>query len=145
MIFDRLLSRLQDALARQSEAPELLFSNLPTLETPRLVLRKMTMQDAADIFEYAQDERMTKYVLWDAHKTIADSREYLRCMRRMYRDGMPSSYGIVLKETNKVIGTIGFMSYSPDNRCAEVGYSLGAAYWNKGLATEALRAVLDMS
>lgn len=40
-----------------------LFS-MPTLETPRLILRRMTMKDAKDIFEYSRDEEVACHVLW---------------------------------------------------------------------------------
>ena len=34
------------------------------------------------------------------------------CIRDRYHSGAPSSWGIVLRETNRVVGTIGFMSYN---------------------------------
>ena len=42
-----------------------------------------------------------------------------------------------------MIGTIGFMWIQEENASAEVGYSLGRAYWNQGIMTEALGLVLD--
>ena len=59
-------------------------------------------------------------------------------MLRRYRLGEPSSWGIVLKREGRVIGTIGFMWIQEENASAEVGYSLGRAYWNQGIMTEAL-------
>ena len=40
-----------------------LFS-MPTLETPRLVLRRIAMSDAKDIFAYSADEEVARHVLW---------------------------------------------------------------------------------
>lgn len=124
--------------------PAEVFARLPVLETPRLLLRPMRMSDAQDIFAYSCDPEVARHVLWDAHRTVADSRAYLRYMQRLYRSGSPSSYGIVLKDTGRVVGTIGFMWYSEENRSAEVGYSMARWLWNQGLMTEALRAVLEM-
>lgn len=121
------------------------FARLPILTTPRLILRPMTMRDAQDIYEYSCDREVARHVLWDAHRSVADSRAYLRYILRQYREGMPSSYGIVLKETGKVIGTIGFMWLHEENSTVEVGYSLARAHWNKGLMTEALQALIDMA
>ena len=120
----------------------LYFSRLPTLETPSLILRPLRRSDAKDIYAWSQDPEVARYVLWSPHTSLRDSRAYLRYMRSLYRAGLPSSWGIVLRETGRVIGTIGFMGYSPENRCAEVGYSLSRSFWNRGLMTEALRAVL---
>ena len=122
-----------------------LFMRLPRLETPRLVIRRMTMADAGDIYDYGRDPEVSRHVLWDAHRSLADSRVYLRFILRQYRDGMPSSYGIVLKATGRVVGTIGFMWYSEENHSLEVGYSLARSLWNQGLMTEALEAVLRLS
>ena len=61
----------------------------------------------------------------------------------LYRRGLPASWGVVHRETGRVIGTIGFMWYSDVNCSAEVGYSFSRAFWNAGYATEALRAVIS--
>lgn len=127
------------------DAPADVFSRLPVLETPRLTLRPMTMRDAQDIYDYSCDKEVARHVLWDAHRSVADSRAYLRYIIRQYREGMPSSYGIVLKETGKLVGTIGFMWMNTENSTVEVGYSLAREHWNKGLMTEALRALIDMA
>ena len=122
-----------------------LFSSLPALSTPRLTLRKMTMRDAADIYAYSRDPEVARHVLWEAHRSIMDTRAYLRFIIRQYHEGTPSSYCMVLRETKRVIGTIGFMSYDQDNSIVEVGYSLAREHWGKGLTTEALSAVIDFA
>lgn len=127
------------------DTPADVFAHLPVLETPRLILRPMTMRDAADIYAYSQDREVARHVLWDAHRSLADSREYLRFMLRQYREGRPSSYGMVLKETGRLVGTMGFMWLSEENSTVEVGYSLARNQWNKGLTTEALHALINMA
>ena len=119
------------------------FIYMPALETPRLRLRKLTMQDATDIFRYSRDTQVARHVLWDAHRTIGDSRAYLRYMLRRYRQHEAASWGIEYRATGQIIGTIGFMWIQTDNSAAEVGYSLSRDYWNRGLMTEALQAVID--
>ena len=116
---------------------------MPDLRTPRLRLRKLTMRDAADIYRYSRDPEVARHVLWDAHRSIGDSRAYLRYMLRRYRSHEPASWGIELMETGQIIGTIGFMWVQEDNAAAEVGYSLSRDHWGKGYMTEALRAVIQ--
>lgn len=118
------------------------FSHLPTLETQRLLLRPMRMSDARDLFAYASDPLVSRYVLWDTHKTLWQSRQFLRQARRQYRKGLPASFAIALRDSGRMIGTIGFMWVNPEHGSAEVGYSLNRDYWNQGLTTEALRAVV---
>ena len=119
------------------------FSDLPIITTERLMLRRMTLRDAQDVFDYSQDEEVARHVLWDTQRSISEARAYLRYMLRQYRRNQPASWGIILKETGKLIGTIGFMSYNEDHNSAEIGYSLSRDHWNKGLMSEALRACLE--
>lgn len=119
-----------------------IFSRLPEITTPRLILRGIRMSDARDIYEYSRDPLVARHVLWEAHQSIHQTRAYIRYVLRQYRSGMPSSFCIELKETGKVIGTIGFMWISSENRSGEVGYSLSRDCWNQGYMTEALAAIL---
>ena len=122
-------------------SPALFFAELPTLETPRLILRQPRMRDAEDIFAYASDPEVAKYVLWDPHRSKTETRLFLRDLISRRRRGYPSSWVITLRDTGRVIGTVGFVWYSLEHRSAEMGYSLSREYWNKGYATEALAAV----
>ena len=114
-----------------------LFS-MPTLETPRLILRRMTMKDAKDIFEYSRDEEVACHVLWSAQRDIGEAKDYCR-----YRADEPSSWGIIDRQTRHLVGTIGYMDYSMDNASVEIGYSLARWLWNGGYMTEALARVID--
>lgn len=138
---------LQALMSREAATltPREAFARLPRLETPRLLLRPLVMHDAQDIYDYSRDPEVARYVLWSAHRSVSESRAYLRYILRQYRDGMPSSWGIVLKATGRVVGTIGYMTYSEENSTVEVGYSLARPLWNQGLMTEALYAVLGFS
>ena len=106
-------------------------------------MRRLSMRDASDIFEYASVPEVAEHVTWNYHRNISDSIHFLRIITQQYEDGSPSPWGIVLKENSKLIGTIGFHFWSPHNHFAEVGYALSKDYWNRGLMTESLKAVLD--
>ena len=116
---------------------------MPDLRTPRLRLRKLTMRDAQDIYRYSRDPEVARHVLWEAHRSIGDSRAFLRYMLRKYRAHENASWGIELLETGRIVGTIGFMWVQEDNAAAEVGYSLARDCWGRGIMTEALRAVIQ--
>lgn len=122
-----------------------LFDDMPRLETPRLILRRLEMRDAPDLFDYSRDPQVAKHVLWDAQTSVSEARAYVRYMLRRYRAGEPASWGIEEKETERVVGTIGYMWYQRDNNACEVGYSLARRRWNRGYMTEALAEVLRFS
>ena len=124
-------------------SPPVYFYRLPTLETEDLILRRPVMKDAKDIFRYASDPDVARYVLWEPHRSLSETRSFVRYLRSRIRAGYPSSWVVVLKETGTVIGTIGFIWYSDENRSAELGYSFSREYWNHGYATQALQAVID--
>ena len=135
-LFKRVMSMFAD---------DTLLFPMERLTTERLIIRRMEMDDARDIFEYGRDRQVARHVLWDAYISIAEARAYVRCMQRKYRLGEPASWCIELKETGRVIGTIGYMWYQRDHNAAEVGYSLARDMWNKGIMTEALERVLQYS
>lgn len=125
-----------------TSTPYNVFRNLPVLETPRLRLRKLSMRDAGDMFEYASVPEVAEHVLWDYHRNISDSMHYLRIVTQQYIEGTPSPWGIVHKELGKLIGTIGFHIWSYSNGYAEAGYAISKDFWNMGIVTEAFTEII---
>jgi RimJ/RimL family protein N-acetyltransferase len=119
------------------------FADLPQLQTERLLLRRVTMDDAADLFEYGSDPEVTRYTTWEPHESIEDSKRYLEFMLHRQRTQDVAEWGMVLKAANKLIGTCGFSQWSPYNGRAEVAYAMARPYWGQGLTTEALTAVVE--
>ena len=117
--------------------------SMPTLETKRLVLRRIAMRDAKDIFAYSKDPEVARHVLWSAQKDISEAKDYCRFMMKRYRCDQPSSWGIIEKATGRLVGTIGYMDHNEDNATVEVGYSLAHWLWNGGYMTEALTRVIE--
>ena len=119
-----------------------LFSNIPTLETGRLVLRGMRVSDAADMYEYACRPSVTEYLTWDPHTSLTETRDYLTYVGQRYRTGDFYDWSVVDKESGRMIGTCGFTSFNCPADSAEIGYVLNPAFQGRGLATEAVRRVL---
>ncbi len=121
------------------------FGRLPELGTPRLLLRKLKPEDAQDMFEYASDPEVAKDVSWLPHTSIQDSRAYLNFVIQKYAKNEVSDWGMVLKETGKLIGTCGFVWWKPEHSKAEIGYVISRKYWGRGLMTEAVAAIIDFA
>ena len=122
-----------------------LFSNLPVLQTERLLLRPMTDADLCDVNEYMCREEVSRYLRWTPHLNLRETKGYLEFLQKRYRKGLHADWGIVLKENGKVIGNCGFTSVDITNECCELGYVLSPDYWGKGYMDEALSAVLDVT
>lgn len=110
------------------------------LETPRLILRPFTQDDAADVYEYASDPRVGPDAGWPPHKDLAESAEIIRTVF-----SKPNVFAVVLKENGKVIGSAGYVDQhqtllpGPDD---EIGYALSPSYWGQGFMPEAVREIL---
>lgn len=119
-----------------------MISNLPALETDRLLLRGLSLDDAEDIFEYASDPDVSRYNTWSVHESIEDSKRFLDAVMEEYENHELASWGIFHKADKKLIGTCGIANWLPDQHRAEIGYALSRKYWGKGYMPEAVRSVI---
>ncbi|MGG4202691.1 GNAT family N-acetyltransferase [Peribacillus frigoritolerans] len=119
-----------------------IYSDLPILETERLILRKVTIQDVNDMFEYCSNQEVSRFVTWDAHESLDDTKEFIGFVLNQYLHGKVAPWAIEYKENHKMIGTIDFVSWNPGQNSAEIGYVLSPEYWGKGITTEAAKELI---
>jgi len=118
------------------------FRDPPVLQTKRLVLRRMLKSDYKDMYAYACQPQVTRYLLWDPHDSEAFTYKYLQFVQSRYRSGEFYDWAVVCREDNKMIGTCGFTRLNSEHNSAEIGYVLNPDYWGMGLAAEAASAIL---
>lgn len=118
------------------------FLDNPRLETERLILRKLDISDAGDIFEYASDPIVTRYMTFETHKTIDDAKGFINFVLDRYSRDESGEWGIELKTNSRLIGTLGIASFDQKNSCITIGYILAKHYWGKGIVTEAVKRVI---
>ncbi len=113
------------------------------IETERLILRPWRESDAGALFKYASDPDVGPRAGWPPHRSVEESLELIRTV--FSGEGM---WAVELKETDEAIGCVGYLPASASNleigedQC-EVGYWIAKTYWDKGICTEAMRAVVD--
>ena len=112
-----------------------------TLESDRLLIRFVDISDARDFFVFCSKESVTKYLTFNPYKHIYQARRAITNMIRSYLAEKCINFSIVLKEINKVIGSISLTVV--DNHSAEIGYLLDDTYWNQGIMNEALNLVVE--
>lgn len=113
-----------------------------TLQTQRLILRQIAIADVEDIFAYASDPQVTAYTLWETHQSIDDTYEYINNVAlELYRSGRGITWGVITKESGKLIGTCSLQTTTIHRR-AELGYTLARNYWGQGLMTEAAKTAI---
>ena len=120
------------------------FRDPPEITTSRLLLRRLKTTDYRDMYEYACDPNVTRFLTWQPHPNPAWTMRYLAYVATRYRAGEFFDWAVVLRENQKMIGTCGFTSFSYEHNSAEIGYVLNPSYWGQGIAPEAVQAVMDV-
>jgi len=116
------------------------------IEGERIVLRKLRLSDALDIYKNLQDKEMVKWTLnipWPYKKQ--DAVKWIKRTHYKIKNKKEYAFGIVLKTENRIIGAISLMHIDWKNKNAEIGYWLGKKYWGKGYMTEAVRLILKFA
>ncbi|GAB2565131.1 GNAT family N-acetyltransferase [Gracilibacillus alcaliphilus] len=117
------------------------FVPLPTLESERLILRKMERTDLQDIHNYASDLKLSKYLTWETHRTLADTESFIEHILTQYKHTDKGPWVIVWKENTRVIGTIN-LGRNQKHYSAELAFAISRNYWRKGIGTEAVQQLL---
>lgn len=120
------------------------FSFFPEIKTARLLLRRMTNDDAAEILNLRSSEEVMQYIDRERAVTIKDAEVFLGRINASIDSNNGILWGITLKEDpEKLIGNIGFWRLIKEHYRAEVGYMLNPAFWKKGIMKEALHEVIS--
>ena len=111
----------------------------PILETERLILRPLTLDDLEAVFKWTGDPRVNKYMIYPLYKSPEDGREWLESL---YEDEKKLDYGFVLKSTGELIGS-GGLYYHEDIDVWSIGYNLAYEHWHHGYTPEAISRIIE--
>lgn len=106
------------------------------IETERMILRPLTVADAEDAFEWQSDPEVNRYMIYPLYTDVEKTRAWIAGL-----GPDANEFGFELKATGKVIGA-GGIKYHADGDAWELGYNLNRAYWGRGYATEASKALI---
>lgn len=116
----------------------------PVLETPRLVLRPFTLEDAPAVQRIAATYSVAQFMMELPHPFPEGAAEaWIRTHAKNFADGKVADYAITDKINGEVYGAVS-LGIQPYDR-GSLGYWLGEAYWGQGYATEAAKAMLDFA
>ncbi|MCM1104005.1 MAG: GNAT family N-acetyltransferase [Clostridium sp.] len=114
------------------------------LETERLILRRFVIEDADEMYRnWANDDEVTKYLTWPTHPNADVTRAVLESWTACYEQADYYNWGIVQKESGKLIGNISVVSQDKEKQSAELGWCMGKAWWGQGIMPEAAGAVVE--
>jgi len=122
----------------------MIFTEFKVIRTDNLLLRKIIIDDAKDMFEIFSDNEVLKHYDLLPHKTVSETVEFIKFQEEWYENRKGIRWGIIKKDENKLIGTCGFHHFDEEFKRAEIGYELNKNYWNKGFMKEALKEILKV-
>lgn len=107
------------------------------IRTERLLLRKIRAEDYHDMHQYMIKEEVAKYVTWNVHKSLAETKQLCAFWVSQYADNNKYHWAIVFE--NKVIGNLEIVQLI--DTTAFIGWQIDSDYWNMGIMTESGTAV----
>ncbi|WP_017379152.1 GNAT family N-acetyltransferase [Paenisporosarcina sp. TG-14] len=114
----------------------------PRLETKRLQLIELNKSHASTLFKQFSREDVTRYYGMDPFVEVEQAEKMIQSFSTNFERKQSIRWGLQVKETEELVGTIGLNNLQLWSKKCEVGYDLHPDYWSKGYIKEALRAVL---
>lgn len=121
------------------------FMVFPPLETKRFILRKGRMDDGQDILRLYSNENVVKYLPLPLFASVEDAIDEINWYEKIFKEQTGLRWVIEEIQTNKVIGTCGYLNYEKEHNRIEIGYDLNPDYWGKGVMQEALSAIIHFA
>ena len=115
------------------------------IETKRLRLRRFTVRDSEAVFEnWTSDPKVTEFLRWPTHEDIETTQKVLQMWVEDYEKDNFYQWAIVWKDgEDKPIGTVSVVEQKEELGLLQIGYCIGSKWWNQGITSEALSAVID--
>jgi RimJ/RimL family protein N-acetyltransferase len=113
------------------------------IETERLILREITLEDLPAVLAYQNDPLYLRYYAW-THRTEEDVRAFLQMLIALQHEEPRRKFqlAITLRADNTCIGNCGIRRKDHNDFEADIGYELNPKHWGRGYATEAARALV---
>lgn len=115
----------------------------PEFDLGDVVLREKRMEDVEDFFAYYADPEVNKHILCEIPRNLEEARRELSYWRGIFHNNDGIYFAIALKNSNKLIGSIGLTGYNSYHSRIEISYDLAKEYWRLGITSKAIAAIVD--
>jgi RimJ/RimL family protein N-acetyltransferase len=119
------------------------MKDFPLLQSSRLILRKISVEDKNQMFRIRQDQDINHFIDRPPLKNEKEALDFITRIDAGIEHDKWIYWGLGHKESSELIGTICLWNFSEDKTTAELGYELLPEFQKKGLMTEALEAVIE--
>lgn len=116
------------------------YPEFPDLETERINLRILTLDNSEDVFKHFSDPDVTKFMDIEPCKDVREAEEIIR----FHIEDSGCRWGLFDKINDNLMGTVGFHYLRRNNEAtiAEVGFDLSKKFWGKGFMFEVMKEVI---
>jgi len=121
------------------------FAAFPVLTTERLLLRSLQPSDVNEIFALRSSDEINKYINRPKAHSIEDAAHFIQVILKRVQDNETFIWAIQLKQECTLAGTVLLWNINKEKSEAELGYELLPQYHGKGIAQEAIIAVLTFA
>lgn len=121
---------------------QLNFQPFPIIRTNRLVLRAITLLDKQEIFLLRSDKTVLQYLDKAPASSVEEAEAFIELIQKDQQNNDGILWGIALRESPVIVGSISFWRLQKEHYRAEIGYALLPHLHGKGIMDEALKAVL---
>ena len=122
---------------------------LPTLETERLIIRPITLDDVQGFFEMDSQPEVHTFLRGEPLKSLAETHQIIESIIAQYQKFGIGRVGVIEKSTNIFIGWTGFKFIAEEDTInnrfdfLDFGYRFRKEVWGRGYATEAAKACME--
>lgn len=119
------------------------FSPFPVLETERLTLRELNINDAKAIFGLRTNKEVNEFIDRKVPKNLSEARAFIDLITNLVAANKGIFWVIESKNNHQLIGTIGLRNFEDEDHYAELGYELHPDYQQRGFMDESFDKVLE--
>ncbi|WP_339883176.1 GNAT family N-acetyltransferase [Polaribacter vadi] len=119
------------------------FTPFPVLETERLTLRALNLDDAKAIFGLRTNKEVNEYIDRKVPRNLSEARAFIDRISTLAENNKGIFWVIASKSTNELMGTIGLRNFEDEEYYAEIGYEINPDYQERGYMSEAFIPVLE--
>ncbi|MCG1036398.1 GNAT family N-acetyltransferase [Polaribacter sargassicola] len=119
------------------------FSTFPVLETERLTLRALSLDDAKAIFGLRANKEVNEFIQRETPKNLAQTRGFIDSITELTANNKGILWAIQSNNSEELLGTIGLRNFETEDNYAEIGYEIHPDYQERGYMTEAIKEVIE--
>lgn len=119
-----------------------IFAKFPIIDLGDYIMREKELSDTEAFFEYYADPKVSEHIISYIPQNFQEAQNEVLYWKNFFRRKEGVYWGIAVKETNRLIGSIGLTAWNRHHNRAEISYDLSHHYWQQGIMTKAVQQTL---